>query len=171
MSSRVALVRERKTRVKKKRNRWLELIAAYKILQAVLLVAVGVGALRLIHKDLADMLTQFAIALHRDPEGQLVSFLIDKVSLLTDQRLRQIGLFMFFYAGLGLLEGIGLMMEKVWAEYLTALITASFLPIEIFELIHRVTPIRVGLLVVNLAVLAYLVAHLIRQKRAVWNTR
>jgi uncharacterized membrane protein (DUF2068 family) len=165
------LVRERKTRVKKRRNRWLELIAAYKLLQALLLVAVGVGALRLVHKDLADILTNLAIALHRDPEGQLVTFLIEKVSVLNDHRLRQIGLFMFFYAGLGLLEGIGLILEKVWAEYLTALITASFLPIEIFELFHRVTPIRVGLFVVNLAVLGYLVAHLIRQKRTVRNTR
>jgi uncharacterized membrane protein (DUF2068 family) len=158
-------------RVKKSRNRWLELIAVYKLLQALLLVAVGVGALRLVHKDLADTLTNLAIALHRDPEGQLVSFLIDKVSLLNDQRLRQIGLFMFFYAGLGLLEGIGLMLEKVWAEYLTALITASFLPIEIFEIIHRVTPIRVGLFVANLAVLGYLVAHLIRRKRTLQNIR
>ena len=57
------MVRERKTRVKKSRNRWLELIATYKLLQALLLVAVGVGALRLIHKDLADMLTNLAIAL------------------------------------------------------------------------------------------------------------
>lgn len=161
----------RKPRAKKKRNRWLELIATYKLLQALLLVAVGVGALRLVHKNLADVLTRIAIALHRDPEGQLVSFLIDQVSLLNDHRLRQIGIFMFLYAALGLLEGIGLMLEKVWAEYLTALITASFLPIEIFELLHRVTPIRVGLFTANLGVLSYLVAHLIRRKSALRNTR
>jgi len=163
------LVRGRKT--KKQRNRWLELIAVYKLLQALLLVAVGVGALRLVHKDLADVLTRLAIALHRDPEGQLVTFLIEKVSVLNDHRLRQIGIFMFLYAGLGLLEGIGLMLEKVWAEYFTALITASFLPLEIWEIIHRVTPIRVGLFVANLAVLAYLVSHLMRRKRTFRNTR
>lgn len=165
------MVRARKSRVKKRRNRWLELIAVYKLLQALLLVAVGFGALRLVGRNLEDILTRLAIAVHRDPEGRLVSFLIDKVSLLNDHRLRQIGIFMFLYAGLGLLEGIGLMLEKVWAEYLTALITASFLPIEIFEIIHRVTPIRIGLFLANLAVLAYLVAHLIQRKRAIPNTR
>jgi len=161
------LARALKTRVKKQRNRWLELIAVYKLLQAALLVAVGVGALHLVGKDLEEVLTKLAIALHRNPEGELVGFLIEKVSVLNDHRLRQIGIFMFLYAGLGLLEGIGLMLEKVWAEYFTALITASFLPIEIFEIIHKVTPIRIGLFLANLAVLAYLVAHLIRRKRTV----
>jgi len=151
-------------RTRKRRNRWLELIAVYKLLQAALLVAVGVGALRLLHKDLADVLTNLALALHRDPEGRLVTFLQNNVALLNDHRLRQISVFMFCYAAIGLIEGIGLMFEKVWAEYLTALITASFLPLEIIELAHRVTSFRVGLFVANLAVLAYLVFHLIRRR-------
>lgn len=155
-----------RVRNRKKRNRWLELIAAYKLLQAALLVSVGVGALKLLHKDVADVLTNLAMGLRMNPEGRLVGFLLDKAALLDDHRLRQISLFLFGYAALGLLEGIGLMLEKVWAEYLTAIITASFLPLEIFELMHRVTWFRVALLIANLAVLAYLVSHLIRRKTA-----
>ena len=158
-------------RNRKKRNRWLELIAVYKLLQAALLVSVGFGALKLLHKDLADILTNVAKGLRMNPEGQLVSFLLDKAALVNDHRLRQFSVFMFCYAALGLLEGIGLMWEKVWAEYLTAIITASFLPIEIFELMHRVTWFRVGLLVVNLAVLAYLVSHLVRRRTAIGRQR
>ena len=78
---------------------------------------------------------------------------------------------MFLYAGLGLLEGVGLMLEKVWAEYFTALITASFLPLEIFEIFHRITPIRIGLFAANLAVLAYLISHLVHRKRTFRNSR
>jgi uncharacterized membrane protein (DUF2068 family) len=153
-----------RVRNRKKRNRWLELIAVYKLLQAALLVAVGVGALKLLHKDVADVLTNIAQGLRMNPEGRLVGFLLDKASLLDDHRLRQISLFLFGYAGLGVLEGIGLMLEKVWAEYFTSIITASFLPFEIFELMHRITWFRITLLVVNLAVLAYLVSHLIHRK-------
>jgi uncharacterized membrane protein (DUF2068 family) len=160
-NSQVALARVRN---RKKRNRWLELIALYKLLQAALLVSVGVGALKLLHKDVADLLSNLVTALHRNPEGRLVSFLLDKAALVDDHMLRRISLFMFCYAALGLLEGFGLMFEKVWAEYFTALITASFLPLEIFELTHRITWIRVGFLVANLAVLTYLVSHLIRRK-------
>jgi uncharacterized membrane protein (DUF2068 family) len=153
-----------RVRNRKRRNRWLELIAVYKLLQAALLVSVGVGALKLLHKDVADVLTNLVTALHRNPEGRLVSFLLDKAALVDDHMLRRISLFMFCYAALGLLEGLGLMLEKVWAEYLTAIITASFLPLEIFELMHRVTWVRIGFLVANLAVLAYLVWHLIRRR-------
>ena len=148
----------------KLKNRWLELIAAYKILQAALLVSVGFGALRLLHRDVAEILTKIVGDLRFNTEGRLVSFLLDQAALLNDHRLRQISVFMFCYAALGLLEGVGLGFEKVWAEYLTAVITASFLPIEVLELTHRITWIRVGFLVANLLVLAYLVSHLIRRR-------
>ncbi len=148
----------------KKRNRWLELIAVYKLLQAALLVSVGFGALRLVGKDLADILQNVAHNLSMNPEGRLVRFLLEKADLVDDHMLRRISIFLFCYAALGLVEGIGLMLEKVWAEYFTALITASFLPLEIFELWHRITWFRVGLFVVNLAVLAYLVGHLVRRR-------
>lgn len=152
---------------RKKRNRWLELIAAYKLLQSMLLIAVAVGALKLVHKDVADILGNLAQAMRMNTDGRVVSFLLEKASLLTDHRLRQISFFLFFYAGLGFLEGLGLMLEKVWAEYLTAILTASFLPLEIFELMHKITAIRVSLLLINLAVLAYLVSHLVRRKTAI----
>jgi len=150
---------------KKKRNRWLELIAAYKLLQAALLISVGVGALKLLHKDVADLLTNLADKWSIDAEGRLVHFLLNKAALVDDHMLRRISTFLFCYAALGLIEGVGLMLEKVWAEYFTAIITASFLPLEIFELTHRVTSFRVGLFVVNLAVLAYLVWHLVHRRR------
>jgi uncharacterized membrane protein (DUF2068 family) len=153
-----------KSRIRKKKNRWLELIAIYKLMQSALLVAVGFGVLKLLHKDVAEFLMKLVLALHRNPEGRLVRFLLDQAGLVNDHMLWRISIFLFCYAALGVLEGVGLILEKVWAEYFTAIITASFLPLEIFELVHRVTWIRVGFLVVNLAVLAYLVGHLIRSR-------
>jgi uncharacterized membrane protein (DUF2068 family) len=54
-------------------------------------------------------------------------------------------------------EAVGLWYEKRWAEYLTALATAGFLPFEIDELLKKVTVIRVAAFVINLAVIVYLV--------------
>jgi uncharacterized membrane protein (DUF2068 family) len=62
----------------------------------------------------------------------------------------------FIYAGLDMIEGIGLYLEQTWAEYLTLVITASFLPLEVFEVYRRITIIRVSLLVVNALVFLYL---------------
>jgi uncharacterized membrane protein (DUF2068 family) len=141
---------------KPKRNQWLILIAAFKLAQAVLFVAVGVGALKLLHKDVSDVLEQVAHHLRFNPESRLVNFVLEKASLLDDRLLRRIGEVGFIYAALDLAEGIGLYLEKVWAEYLTLAITASFLPLEIFEVARRVTWVRSGLLVVNALVFIYL---------------
>jgi uncharacterized membrane protein (DUF2068 family) len=54
-------------------------------------------------------------------------------------------------------EAVGLWRERRWAEYLTALATAGFLPLEVHELIDRVTALRIGALVVNIAILVWLV--------------
>src|SRR5207253_9918040 len=54
-------------------------------------------------------------------------------------------------------EAVGLWRERRWAEYLTAVATAGFLPFEIDELTKRVTALRVGALVVNVAILVWLV--------------
>jgi uncharacterized membrane protein (DUF2068 family) len=61
------------------------------------------------------------------------------------------------YAVIEGVEAVGLWRERRWAEYLTALATAGFLPLEIHELLKRLTFVRVGALVVNLAILVYLV--------------
>ena len=151
-------------RKRKLNNRWLEMIAAYKLLQSILLISAGVGALKLLHKDVADVLTDVVRALRMNPEGHFIRLILEKAALLTDHQLRQFSVFIFCYAALGILEGVGLLLEKAWAEYLTAIITGSFLPLEIIELCHRVTWVRVGFLVANLIVFAYLVYHLIRRR-------
>jgi uncharacterized membrane protein (DUF2068 family) len=137
-------------------NKWLLLIAVYKSLQAALFVAVGIGAMRLVGKDVGDVFEGLREALHFSPESRVVNFLLDKASLINDPLLRRIGAFAFSYAALSFAEGIGLYLEKAWGEYLTLIITASFLPWEIFEILHRVTWIRVGLLLINVLVFLYL---------------
>lgn len=137
-------------------NRWLLLIALYKGTQALLIAAIGVGALHLLHKDAADELATLADRLHFNPEGHLIDFLLDKASLLDDPLLRRIGLAAFSYSGLSLAEGIGLYLEQAWGEYLTLVITASFLPLELIEIFRRLTLIRTSLLAINVVVLLYL---------------
>ena len=147
----------------KRHNRWLMLIAAYKFVLALVFVAVGVGALRLLHKDIGDLLAKMAAHLRFNPESRIVNFILDKASLLDDPLLRRIGAAAFCYAGLGMLEGIGLYLEKIWGEYLTLAVTASFLPWELFEVFRRVTWIRAGLLVVNAMVFFYLLKLVTRR--------
>jgi uncharacterized membrane protein (DUF2068 family) len=151
------------------RNKWLLLIAIYKLGQALLFIAVGVGLLRLLHKDIEDELTRLIEHLRFNPESKLINFILIKASIVDDRMLRRVSEVFFAYAGLGMVEGIGLYLEKGWAEYLTLIITGSFLPWEIWEVIRRLTWIRAGLLLVNVLVFLYLlkvVAERVRRRRS-----
>ncbi|MGA3134497.1 MAG: DUF2127 domain-containing protein [Terracidiphilus sp.] len=149
----------------RRHNRWLVLIAAYKFALALLFVAVGVGALRMLHKDIGDQVARLAHHMRFNPESRFVDFILDKASLLNDPLLRRIGAAAFCYAALGMLEGIGLYLEKIWGEYLTLAITASFLPLELFEVFRRVTWIRGGLLAINTMVFFYLLKLVVEHGR------
>ena len=146
-------------------NRVLLLIAFYKFLHALFFIAIGVGAHRLLHKDLADEIDLFARHLRFDPESRLVSFVLEKASLVNDPLLRRIGFFAFCYAAVTLVEGIGLYLEKAWGEFLTLAITASFLPWELFEIYRHVTWIRIGLFAINILVFLYLLDLVLARAR------
>jgi uncharacterized membrane protein (DUF2068 family) len=146
-------------------NRWLLLIAVYKFFHALLFVLIGVGAHRLLHKDIADQVDLLARHLRFNPESRLVNFILARASLVDDPLLRRIGFVAFCYAALTLVEGIGLYLEKAWGEFLTLAITASFLPWEIFEVVRRLTWVRVSLLAINILVFLYLVKLVIERGR------
>lgn len=147
-------------------DRGLLLIGLFKLGKALLFFCLGVGAVHLLHKDIADEVLKLAAALKVDPESKLVSLALDKIDLIDAHRLKQIGFATFAYSGIALTEGIGLLLEKVWAEFLTLGLTVSFLPWELFELARKPSWFRLGLLVINLAVLAYLVWLLKRKRQA-----
>lgn len=144
------------------RDRGLVLIGGFKLLEAVFFFLVGIGVLHYLHRDLADEALKLAARLRMDPDGRLVSWVLDHIDVITAHRLKQIGIATFFYSGLRIAEGVGLVMEKLWAEYLTVGATTIFLPWELYEIIRRPDMIRVGLLVINLLVLAYLLWSLRR---------
>lgn len=147
------------------RDRGLLMIAIFKLTKSIFFFLLGIGALHMLHKDLGDEAMRAATSLRIDPEGRLVSLLMEKVDLIDAHHLRQIGFATFAYSALALTEGIGLMLQKIWAEYLTLSLTVLFLPWEVYELIRESTPFRLGLLVANLAVLAYLLWLLDRKKK------
>ena len=146
------------------RDRGLLLIGLFKLSKAILFFCIGAGAVHMLHKDLGDEVMRLAIRFRFDPESRFVSLLMDKAGLIDSHRLRQISFATFGYSALALTEGCGLLMEKVWAEYLTLTLTISFLPWELYELARRPDWFRLNLLLINIAVLLYLVWLLRRKK-------
>jgi uncharacterized membrane protein (DUF2068 family) len=146
-------------------DRWILVIGSFKLLKGLLFILLGIGALKLLHRDIVDLLTRWLIDWHFDPESRLVNLVLDKAALIDAHRLKQISIAIFCYAGLDFVEGIGLVLEKTWAEYLTLILTASFLPWEFFEIVRHPTWVKAVLTLVNILVVAYLVFYVQRSLR------
>ena len=147
---------------KRAHGRGLRVIAAFKLLKACALIALGVGALKLLHRDVAAIVEHWINVFQVDPHNHFIDLLLAKLSNLDDRRLKELSLGTFIYSGLFLVEGVGLALQKRWAEYFTIVTTSSLLPIEIYELARRVSVGRGLALLVNLAVVAYLIFELRR---------
>jgi uncharacterized membrane protein (DUF2068 family) len=137
-------------------------IATLKLLKACALVALGLGALRLLHKDVATVVEHWIYVFQVDPRNHFINLLLTKLSSWDDRRLKELSVGTFIYGGIFLVEGVGLALQKRWAEYFTIITTSSLLPIEIYELARRVSLGRSLALAINIAVVAYLVFELKR---------
>lgn len=151
--------------VPRRRDIGLMAIAIFKLVKGVLLFAVGVGALTLLHKDVAAVAEHWIDQLRVDPNNRHVHSLLFRLGLVNARKLEELSAGTFFYSGLLLTEGTGLLLRKRWAEYFTIIVTGSFLPMEIYELIRRLTYPRVLLLVVNIVIVWYLVKRLIHDRK------
>ena len=146
-------------------SRGVMLIGLFKFSKAIFFTCLGLAALRMVHRSLGDLVLHLTDVLPVDPEGRLVSLLMDKADLIGSHQLREFSLGTIGYAVVCLVEGTGLLLQKSWAEYFTVLLTTLALPWELFELARRPSWFRLGLLLVNLAVLGYLVWILKRTRR------
>jgi uncharacterized membrane protein (DUF2068 family) len=142
----------------------LQLIAAFKLVKALALLLVGIGALKLLHKDVAALVEHWINMFQVDPHNHFIHKLLEKLSIMDDRRLKELSVGTFIYAGIFFTEGLGLAFRKRWAEYFTIITTASFLPIEVYELFRHASIGKGFALLINLAVVAYLVRELRRTR-------
>lgn len=132
-------------------------IGVFKLLKGLLLLATGIGAMSLLHKDVASTVEHWLDLLRVDPDNEWIHRLISRLFSVSPKQLKEISAGTFVYAGLLLTEGTGLLLRKTWAEYFTVITTAGLIPLELYELAKRFTPVRVAVLAVNVAIVVYLV--------------
>ena len=128
-------------------------------------MAVGLGALQLLHPDVAARAQQWVATLATSSDRRIVQQLIALVGNLSPARLEALGIGAFLYAALFATEGVGLWLRKRWAEFLTVIATLTFVPVAVFELTRKVSPSRLAALVLNLVVVAYLARRLLSRRR------
>jgi uncharacterized membrane protein (DUF2068 family) len=112
-----------------------------------------------LHHRFYRVLNDLQIAFGGNPSHPRQSGLlhqVDQLFTLESSKLRLAGFGIAAYAALEGAEAIGLWWQKRWAEYLTFIATTALLPLEIYELSHKVSPFKVIALIVNLAIVVYL---------------
>ena len=142
---------------KTKRVRGLMLIAAFKLLKGLALLALGIGALKLLHKDVAAEAARWIDLLRIDPQNHYIQQLLGKIGRIDARKLKTLSIGTFLYSGVFLTEGVGLALQKRWAEYVTIFTTASLLPVEVYEIVKEFSAAKIVVLLINIAVVVYLV--------------
>lgn len=129
----------------------------------VFFVGVAVWQLQISQESLVDHLNE-ALPLLKPFADQIGwnmndSGIIDFLSKLlstSPHTLSLITLALISYGILQIVEGTGLWFQKRWAEYLAVVATSAFIPLEIFELTHKITVLRAGALVINIGAVIWL---------------
>jgi len=146
-------------------DRGLLAISIFKFSKCVLLAVVGFGALQMLRPEVAEWAEARAAAWELNDERRILQFVFEQACDLSETRLRAIGIGCLVYAAIFLVEGIGLYLERRWAEYLTIVATGSLIPIELYEIAHHATIGKFAILAVNIVIVWYLVYRL-RQQHA-----
>lgn len=144
-------------------DRLLPLIAVERAFRAVVLFAVGIALVTHPHAHWASDISHLAERLGLDPKGSVLKKIIEKVSKIPANQDVIFGVAALAYSGLESAEAYGLWKRKRWGEWLTVVATSLLFIPEIWELTKSATPLKVGALLANAAIVAYLVWRLRRE--------
>lgn len=146
-------------------RRVLRAVAGFEFFKGVFVIAMGVCALALVHKDSWLIAESLLALLHIRKDRRSAQLFLDFADSITDARLWAAARIAFAYAALRFTEAYGLWRERTWAEWVAAVSGTLLLPLEVRELYRGVTVVRSALLLGNLGVVFYMVYVIIVNRR------
>jgi uncharacterized membrane protein (DUF2068 family) len=143
----------------------LRTIALYKLLKVIILLLAAYGEIRLHDATLSAKILSWASARPQGLEHDLVTRGLSWFSGLSEARVHEVRFVTLTYAAVFAIEGIGLWMQRRWAEWLTVIITASLIPLELWELIHKPSIGACVVILANVLIVGYLYWHVSTRQR------
>jgi uncharacterized membrane protein (DUF2068 family) len=141
----------------------LRLIAAERAIRGAALVAAGIYLFGHLHSDLGKLADRWLRKLELDPNRGFVHKIVEHLHRLTSDQVKIAAFFALGYGVLELVEGVGLWLDRLWAEYLTVIATSLLIPFEVYELVHKPGPVKAAGIVVNVLIVIYLAVRLRRR--------
>jgi uncharacterized membrane protein (DUF2068 family) len=142
----------------------VRIVAVIEAAKGALVLAAGLGLFALVHRDVQTIAEHIVRNFHLNPASRTPQIFLDLAAKATDSNLQLLALGAAGYALVRFVEAYGLWRMRRWAEWFAVAAGGIYIPIEIYELLRRVTWIRFGLLAINVAIVVYLAAVL-------WETR
>jgi uncharacterized membrane protein (DUF2068 family) len=143
--------------------RW---IGAYKLVKAILATVAALMVLRLEHRHLPTVALVWMNRLHIDPTSRFGHHVLMRITEFQVRRLIWFAVFLFGYSIVNVVEGVGLICRKTWAEWLTVVTTSALIPYEAWRFTRRPDWVHAVILVLNVLVVVYLVWRIRRDQRA-----
>ena len=150
----------------RRQRRVLQTVATIEFVKGVFVTLMGICALLLVHKD-AWLYAESLLALfHISTDRRIAQLFLDFADNITDAKLWAAARLAFAYSALRFTEAYGLWHCRTWAEWVAAVSGTLLLPLEIHELFRRVTLLRCGLLIGNVAIVVYMIYVILANRRA-----
>ena len=144
----------------------VRLIGVFKLTKTLALLGAAVILSRARRGDAGQETIRFFESIGVDPGGRMVRASLARVNGLSAHKLELFAIACVVYAVVFATEGTGLLLRKSWAEWLTVVVTSSFMPFEVYELAERPTATRLVALVLNALVVVYLVVRIYARKHS-----
>jgi uncharacterized membrane protein (DUF2068 family) len=143
----------------KKNEVFLKIIIIEKFTLGIIAVLLSFGIISLINKDMEKFANEIVTFFNLDMNNYYINAVINRIGMIENGTIIGVSIGMVSYASLNLAMGYGLYRRRRWAEWLTVIATSLLIPFEIYEIIQEQTVIRIGILILNAAIVYYLAKH------------
>ena len=134
----------------------VKVVAVFEAAKGFLVLLAGFGLLAIVHENAQKLAEHIVRHFHLNPASRYPRVFIDVAHNISDLQLWLMAGLALAYASIRLIEAYGLWRERRWAEWLAVLSGGIYVPIEVYELLSRVSWIKVGTLIVNLCIVLYM---------------
>lgn len=142
------------------RDRLLPWIAAERTFRTIVLLTVGLVLLTHPHTNWGSEVSHLAQRLGLNPKGNGIRWIVEKVRRVHANQELVFGIAALAYGALEGAEAYGLWKQRRWGERLTVVATSLLFVPEIWELTRSTSLLKVGALLANIAIVAYLIWRL-----------
>jgi uncharacterized membrane protein (DUF2068 family) len=136
----------------------LRTVAMFEVIKAAIVLLLGCGLFRLMHKNLDDVAERVVQVFRVYPEGKLSNLFFELASHASDRNLWLLALGTLAYASVRSTEAYGLWREREWAQWFSLLSTALYLPPELYWILRDPSWLKCAVLVTNIAIFLFMLS-------------